>query len=330
MTREKPLARQWSMLRLLSARRDGITVKEMSTELGVSEKTVRRYLHTFAQAGFPLEETTGPHGRKSWSIGLRSVHEGLSFNFDEAVSLYLGRRFLEPLAGTLFWEASQQAFRKIRSVLGQQAIDYLERFAEIFHCTQIGVSDYSHQAETIDTLMVCIEDSESARITYQSQHATEAAEYPVDPYGLAYHSGSLYLIGRSDRRNAIRHWKVDRIEAIEPTGKKYRLPKDFDLENHLSTSFGIFQGSGHEHVRVRFSSEVARFVREKRWHASERLTDSPDGSLEWEADLGDLTELTSWLLSFGRHAQVLEPNCLCESIIEELKQTIQNYSEHTA
>lgn len=230
---EKPLARQWSMLRLLSARRDGFTVKKMSTELEVSEKTVRRYLHTFAQAGFPLEETTGPHGRKSWSIGLRSVHEGLSFSFDEAVSLYLGQRFLEPLAGTLFWEASQQAFRKIRSVLGQQ--------------------------------------------------------------------------------------------AIEPIGKKYRLPKDFDLENHLSTSFGIFQGSGHKHVRIRFSSEVARFVREKRWHSSERLTDSPDGSLEWEADLGDLTELTSWLLSFGRHAQVLEPDSLRESIIEELKLVLQNY-----
>ena len=329
MAEEKPLVRQWNMLRLLSARGDGVTVKEMASELGTSDKTVRRYLHTFVQTGFPVQESVGPHGRKAWSIGLRSVHGGLSFNFDEAVSLYLGRRFLEPLAGTLFWEASQRAFRKIRSVLGQQAIEYLERFAEVFYCTQIGVSDYAHQADTIDTLMVCIEDRKSARITYQSQHATEAAEYPVDPYGLAYHSGSLYLVGRSDRRNAIRHWKVDRIEAIEPLGKKYRLPKDFDLEDHLSSSFGIFQGNGQEHVRVRFSAEVARFVREKRWHPTERLTDQPDGSLEWEADLGDLIELRSWLLGFGRHATALEPDRLRENILEELKLMLKDYPEST-
>ena len=326
MAEEKPLIRQWNMLRTLSARSEGVTVKEMAVELATCEKTVRRYLQTFVQAGFPLQETTGPHGQKSWSLGQQAVHDGLSFSFDEAVSLYLGRRFLEPLAGTLFWEASQKAFRKIRSILGRQAIEYLERFAEVFHCTQIGTSDYTGQADTIDTLMVCIEEQKSAQIAYQSQHESKVAEYRIDPYGLAYHSGSLYLIGRSARRNAIRHWKVDRIEAIEPTGQKFRLPKDFDLEKHLGTSLGIFQGAGHHHVRVRFSREVARFVREKRWHPSERLTDNPDGSLGWEADLGDLTELRSWLLSFGRHAQVLEPVCLREAIRTEAVATAKLYS----
>ena len=317
MAAEKPLVRQWDMLRTLSARNEGITVKELAAELGTCEKTIRRYLQTFVQAGFPLQETTGPHGQKFWNLGQPSMHDELSFSFDEAVSLYLGRRFLEPLAGTFFWEASQKAFRKVRSVLGSQAIEYLERFAEVFHCTQIGTSDYTRQADTIDMLMVCIEDKKSAQITYRSQHESEAAEYRIDPYGLAYHSGSLYLVGRSARRNAIRHWKVDRIEEIEPTGPKFRLPKDFDLEEHLESSFGIFQGTGRHHVRVRFSREVARFVREKRWHASERLTDNPDESVEWEADLGDLTELRSWLLSFGHHARVLEPDSLRKEIRAE-------------
>jgi hypothetical protein len=41
MNDEPTIARQWRMLRTLGARRHGIVVKDMSRELGVSEKTTR-------------------------------------------------------------------------------------------------------------------------------------------------------------------------------------------------------------------------------------------------------------------------------------------------
>ena len=36
----------------------------MAEEAGVNEKTIRRDLHTFQEAGFPLEETVCDHGAK--------------------------------------------------------------------------------------------------------------------------------------------------------------------------------------------------------------------------------------------------------------------------
>ncbi len=44
MPHESPLTRQWLVLRTLSARRHGATVKELAEELEVSLKTVRRDL----------------------------------------------------------------------------------------------------------------------------------------------------------------------------------------------------------------------------------------------------------------------------------------------
>ena len=71
---------------------------------------------------------------------------------------------------------------------------------------------------------------------------------------------------------------VDRIEAAERTGVQFLRPDDFDLADHLSKSFGVFHGDEEVEVRVRFSKEVARYVRESKWHDSQQLTEQSDGS----------------------------------------------------
>jgi len=103
----------------------------------------------------------------------------MSFTFDEAISLYLGRRLLEPLAATLFWQSAQSAFRRIRASLGKPALDYLERAANLIHPTIVGASDYSKKAELIDQLLVGMEDGRAVFIAYQSLRATEPVTYGV-------------------------------------------------------------------------------------------------------------------------------------------------------
>src|SRR4051812_31487122 len=173
MNHDSPLVRQWILLKTLSSRHYGVTIQEMSQELGVTEKTIRRDLTTFQQMGFPLDETVGDHGRKSWRIQGTAGQPLMTFALDEALALYLGRRFLEPLAGTLFWEAAQNAFRKIRACLGKTAIEYLEQMAGALHHTSVGAGDYSKKADLIDQLMQGIEERKTPIIEYQSLQATE-------------------------------------------------------------------------------------------------------------------------------------------------------------
>jgi proteasome accessory factor B len=250
----------------------------------------------------------------------------MCFAFDEAISLYLGRRFLEPLAGTVFWEAAQRAFRKIRASLGKGALKYVDQFATMFHQTMVGVSDYSEKADLIDDLMVAIEERRAMFITYQSLRATEPVTYDVYPFGLAYHRGSLYLIGHAPQHDAIRHWKVDRIEAAKLEALHFNRPEDFDLQEHFAKSFGVFHGDGAVHVKVRFSPTVARYVQESTWHASQKLTKEKDGGLLADFDLGDTEEIMRWILSFGRHVEVLEPTLLVKQMSDEAAAMRQVYS----
>ena len=279
MADQLPLLRQWVLLRILCTRHYGVTIKDMVHELNVSEKTIRRDLETFQRVGFPLEEVVGDFGRKTWHMEDGKAEPGLNFAYDEAIALYLGRRFLEPLAGTVFWEAAQRAFKKIRATLGADALKYIDQFGTIFHQTMVGAGDYTKKAELIDELMVGIEDRKAVFITYQSLRATEPVTYDIYPYGLIYHRGALYLVGRSPHREEICHWKVSRIEAAEVTQVHFQRPEDFDLEQHLAKSFGVYHGDGDVKIKVRFAPAVARYVSESNWHESQKLAPQKDGGV---------------------------------------------------
>lgn len=117
MRDENCLRRQWALLRALTTRHLGLTIRQMADEVGVTERTIRRDLIVFRDVGFPLVEEIGEFGLKTWRIRGGRDPPALSFTFEVAAALYLGRRLLEPLAGTLFWEAARSASQKIRAAL---------------------------------------------------------------------------------------------------------------------------------------------------------------------------------------------------------------------
>ena len=189
-----PLARQWKLLQMLSARRQATTVRELAAEMNVIDKTIRRDLQFLAGLGFPLAETVGEYGRKSWRLDFPSGAPPLSFTLTEVAALHVGRELMLPLAGTDFGSGAHSAFRKIRSALGDAAVKYLAKLAAIFHATPFGASDDSHHTAIIDQLMIACEDARVAFVTYQSQRATEPVTVEVYPYGIVHHKGALYLV----------------------------------------------------------------------------------------------------------------------------------------
>jgi predicted DNA-binding transcriptional regulator YafY len=324
MTEEPSLIRQLILIRTLLARRYGATVRELAHEMGVAEKTIRRDLNRFKKVGFSLVETTEERGRKTW----RLVNDGrlppLTFTFDEAVVLYLARPFLEPLAGTQLWHAAHSAMRKIRATLSESAMKYLDQFPKLFHSTSNGFGNYSMKAGIIDELTIASEERKAVHITYQSHRATEPATRDVYPYGLMRNKGSLYLVAFAPEHDKVRFYKIDRIDAIETTPIVFQRPSDFNFEDLVARSFGIFCGDDDITVVIKFLPTVARYVLESNWNAS-LLTREHDGSLLARFELSTTVEIKTWILSFGANAVVVEPECLRLEIARELEQMIKAY-----
>ncbi|MCI0540750.1 MAG: WYL domain-containing protein [Verrucomicrobiales bacterium] len=316
MPDQPAILRHWILLRSLGARRQGATLRDLAVEHDVSQKTILRDLELLRSIGFPLMHSTSDHGRRHWKLDGKSGLAQLSFTLEEAAALYLGRQFLEPLAGTDFFHGAQSAFAKIHATLGDAPLRHLEKLAAAFYHTTNGLADYSHKGELTDDLVRAIEDRRLTAITYQSLRATEpVTHYDIHPYAIVWHKQALYLIAHSCDHNAIRTFKVDRISAAEVQELQFTRPPNFDPRKLLAGSFGIFEGDGPtQTVRIRFSRQVARPVSERTHHPTQRLLPQPDGTLVAEFDLSSFEELTSWILSWGQHAEVLEPPNLREQI----------------
>lgn len=301
-------------------------MRELAAEMEVVDKTIRRDLLTLARIGFPLLEIAGDHGRKSWKLDAAPGIASLKFNLTEIISLFLGRRLLEPLAGTNIWMGAQSAFKKIRAALGEGAVEYLDKLSHVFHQTPLAAGDYSKHAELIERLLIAIEDRKVAGIVYQSARATAPASTQVYPLVLLWHRGSLYLLAHAPDDDKVKTYKLDRISSVDLTSDSFTLPEEFDASQYLASSFGILQGDGTvTSVRVRFDATVARYVTEKKWHSSQQSVLQRDGSLLVDFELGDLRELQAWLLSFGEHAEVLEPESLRHAMSERIQAMHQLY-----
>jgi proteasome accessory factor B len=314
------------LLRLLCSRRQGLTVAELSKELEISAKTIRRDLDTFRTVGFAVEEVVGEFGRKSYKLPIRQ-EPPLAFTYDEALAMYLGRRHLDSLTGTVFWEAAQRAFRKIRTALSDEAIAYIEKLAGSIHVTSFGWGNYADKAELIDQILIAIEDHHPLIMTYQPERSTEPVEYEIYPYSLVQHQGSLYLIAWSRDSAAIRHFKIDRlIEIHQRSDLGFSPPDGLDVSKHLENSFGIYHGTDSMTVRVRFSAKVARYVTEKQWHASQKVRKRWNGSVEITFTLASTAEVRQWIMSFGVDAEVLEPESLRQRVTEEFRELVAKYN----
>lgn len=146
------------------------------------------------------------------------------------------------------------------------------------------------------------------------------------PYALVNHRGAQYVIGWSKDHNAIRVSKVDRISAVDVLQLQFERPGDFDAEKFLAHSFGIFAGDGApQTIRVRFAAPVIRILEEKRFYRSQRLIHQSDGSVVAEYDLASFEEFTSWVLSFGPQAEVLEPEPARQNVATALNSALSAY-----
>ena len=307
-----------SIVEALTSSERGMSVEQIANLFCVSKKTARRDLVCIKELGCQFEELVGERGKKCYKLADRPKL-ALQLAFDEALALFVGCHLSPAYRGTGLGQAAESSLHKLRAGLGPRALKYLEAQSPNFYRTVVGGADEG-RAALFDTIQIAIEDRTVARLSYRSAERLEAVTYDVHPYGLIEHRGTVYMVGYSTLRDAIRTWKVDRVLSVELTDSAFSVAVDFDLKDYLRDAFAVVCGDHLQRIVVRLEPSAALYVKEKRMHASQRLELHLDGSANVEFRLSSTLEIKSWVLSFGSQAEVLEPLELRDQIAAEAKQ----------
>jgi len=305
------------VIRLIEARH-GITIEELVEETEVNRRTIHRDLNAVHEAGYPLI-AEWENGRKVYRFLTRFKDvPPISFSLQELMTLHLFRSQTDFLKGTPFQEDMATIFRKVNSVLPPRSAAHLERIARVSLPLLQGARDYGKVAASLRTIREALLFQRRITLRYLARGKSNAEPYQVDPYTLLFYKGGLYLLAFAHNRRGLRTFAAERISAVELEKERFEIPDDFRPEEQFRSAFGIVEELPMQ-VRIRFAPAVAQTVKERIWHATQKLRSCKDGSVELSFTAGGKMEIISWLLSYGAHAEILEPS----ELREEMRRTAQ-------
>lgn len=177
--------------------------------------------------------------------------------------------------------------------------------------------------DTLKLIYRAIGLRQKLRFTYTPPGGTPYRIY-VDPHGVCFVKHAWYMAAWYPPQSSFRYYRINRMEAPELLDKPFVPQAGFDLEKRLAEAWDIFEGNPAT-VRIRFAKAVAPYIRETRWHATQRLTDEPDGSLLFEADVADTREIRFWVLQYSADAEVLEPPHLRAQVLDEIRRMSERF-----
>jgi len=312
-----------TIIRLFEARR-GMTIDELAEECGVDRRTIHRDLNAVDEAGYTLT-SEWQEGKKVYSFLTKSRNiPPITFTLTQLMSLYLLRSLGVHLAGTPFQQEIEELFRSINSVLPDRYAAHLERIARVSLPILHGARDYSTAAAHVGGLQRALLHQYRVRLTYAKLGREASDEYEVDPYTLVFHKGGVYLLGYAHNRSAMRLFALERIRGIEVTRQRFEIPEGYEPEAHFKSAFGLVSDTQMK-VRVRFSPDVAHAVKERLWMPEQKVSTDSEGRVTIEFEAAGEKELASWILSYGAHAEVLEPPELRREVKRHIREMRQYY-----
>jgi len=284
---------------------------KLSAEIEVVVKTIHRDIAFMRdRMNLPIEFDTRRNGY--FYTSEVSAFPSLQLTEGELFALCVAEKALEQYRGTSFEKPLLSALRKMEQSLPDtisinlgelgEAISFRTRAEPILNL------------EIFDVLAKAVSQRKQLELDYRKAGSAAPEKRVVDPYHLANINGEWFLFGFDHLRKDIRTFVPARIKSAVHTGNTFQRPQGFSLEKRLRDSFGVHSGDGQFNVVLRFSKNVADYIREKRWHDSQELRELRNGEVELHLKLSSLIEIQRWVLGWGGDARVLRPAELRESI----------------
>ena len=92
----------------------------------------------------------------------------------------------------------------------------------------------------------------------------------------------------------------------------------------IESAFDIVYGDPID-VKIRFSADQARYIKERKWSKTQKIEDQDDGSIILSMSTSGWWDIKRWILSYGAEVEVLEPEELRDHILKEINIAKEHY-----
>jgi predicted DNA-binding transcriptional regulator YafY len=180
-----------------------------------------------------------------------------------------------------------------------------------------GGRDLSQRLSKIET---AISRRKTIEFTYFTMERGETEKRKVDPYHLVFRGGQFYLIGHAHEREAVRVFRLSRIQGKVGYASKaehdFSPPENFDRRDYGSRAdwqLGETRGTASVFIRERIAWLIERdFGTYGTLRPAKKSDGAPGKGQIFETSYASHRELIAWVLRWRQNAKVLGPDDLRE------------------
>jgi proteasome accessory factor B len=298
--------------------------RKLADELEVSTKTIQRDIDFMRdRLGLPIEYDALRFG--FYYTEPVTAFPSIEVTEGEIVALFVAQKALEQYRGTSFEKPLKAAFQKMSDGLQDRiAFNWADLRGSI---SFRGIGTTTADLDLFEMVSKAVLKSHELTFEYKKLKSAKFEPRHVQPYHLSCIENQWYLFAHDLGRKQLRTFALPRIRKAKANGIRFNRPADFSITKHLSGSFGVFSGREQHRVRIHFDAFAARLVSERQWHPSQKIKPLADGEIEIALQLGSFEEIERWILSWGAHARVLEPQDLVKRLrntADALRKTYKN------
>jgi predicted DNA-binding transcriptional regulator YafY len=196
------------------------------------------------------------------------------------------------------------------------------KLVDSLHCQWLEVETIDHHIFAI--IIEGIVKRRLLAITYRPIGGTPTARI-VAPLQLINHQGRWYLFAFCNLRGTNRLFHIARIQSASVT--RQPLPPGLHINrDHLTRSFGIFQGAPRYQAEILFSSTAADLVANQYWHKDQVIRQA-EGGVVVQLPVSDDRELVMKILQYGAMARVLAPPELVQRVSSSIEAMARIYKQ---
>ena len=170
-----------------------------------------------------------------------------------------------------------------------------------------------------------LKERRSIRFQYRKPSEQDFSPREVDPLELFEWNGMPYLQARDPNspRQPFKRYALSRMDRLEVLDHTFRAPP----RRQIPSCLGAFCGEVFDAVVVA-DPDHAPYVRERRWHPSQKTRELHRGAVEFKLPFGDFGEAARWILGQGPGFAPIGPAPLVKKWKEMIRQLAPGSRPH--
>jgi predicted DNA-binding transcriptional regulator YafY len=305
---------------------EGLPLADLAGALRVSTRSVRRYLNELGKSTKLEPVETRPGGAFVWRIKPTERGRAVMLRRTQAYGILAVRHVFDVMRGSALYDELDVVTRQLQKLahrpthLGAGDVASDTRLEERLVYVPDVTRSYTQRGAELDDLFRAAAD---LRVVSFREGENMVLFHP---YALILYRGAIHVVGKVVRSGTVAVLLLDHIRDTSVSDDdRFVLPNDFDAEEFIHGAFGVAPPAPRARVLVEFDSSVAERVRSERVHPSQRIATAPDGRVRLSLQVPLFESVTSWVLSFGGAARVIEPRELEKSVQSRLEAALAAY-----